>query len=239
MPAAGKFQLNARALASVAGELAGVIVASPSNPVGAVIQENELRLVADHCRQRGARLVSDEVYHGITFGAQVASLAGIDENAIVVNSFSKYFCMTGWRLGWLIAPPDLLRPIERLAQNLFISPPSLSQSAAIAAFESYDELQANVARYAANRDILLNGLPEAGFSDLIATDGAFYVYADVSKLTNDSVQFCRRMLVEAGVAATPGVDFDADRGHHWMRFSFAGATSDMAKAIRRLRDWKK
>jgi aspartate/methionine/tyrosine aminotransferase len=132
-----------------------------------------------------------------------------------------------------------LRPVERLAQNLFISPPALSQWAAIAAFESHDELRENVRRYGANREILLNELPKAGFDDLIATDGAFYVYADVSRMTNDSTEFCRRMLAEAGVAATPGVDFDAERGRHWMRFSFAGATSDMTEAIKRLRAWRR
>jgi aspartate/methionine/tyrosine aminotransferase len=147
--------------------------------------------------------------------------------------------MTGWRLGRMVAPSDNVPPIERLAQNLFISPPALSQIAAIGAFDSHDELRANVRRYAANREVLMNGLPGAGFADLIATDGAFYIYANVRHLTNDSVDFCRRMLTQAGVAATPGQDFDADRGRQWLRFSFAGSTDDMVEAVRRLKAWRK
>ena len=221
------------------GKLDGLIVASPSNPVGAVIPEADLKALMTHCRARGIRFVSDEIYHGITYGVDPATAAAIDDQAIVVNSFSKYFSMTGWRLGWLVVPEDLLQPIERLAQNLFISPPTLSQYAGIAAFDAQDECQANVRRYAENRALLLNDLPGAGFDKLIATDGAFYVYADVARLTNDSVAFCRRMLQETGVAATPGVDFDGVRGHATMRFSFAGSTADMAEAVKRLKAWRK
>jgi len=155
----------------------------------------------------------------------------------VINSFSKYFSMTGWRLGWMVVPPDLVRAAECLAQNLYISPPTLSQLAAVAAFDCREELDRNVQRYAANRTLLLEELPAAGFDDLASADGAFYIYANISRLTNDSAAFCRRMLAETGVAATPGIDFDPDRGHAFMRFSFARATDDMAKAARRLRAW--
>ncbi len=242
MEADTKFQPTIAALEQAeraGGKLDGLIVASPSNPVGAVIPEAELRALMAYCRERGIRFVSDEIYHGITYGVDPATAAAIDDQAIVVNSFSKYFSMTGWRLGWLVVPEDLLQPIERLAQNLFISPPTLSQYAGVAAFDAQDECQANVRRYAENRALLLNDLPGAGFDKLIATDGAFYVYADVARLTNDSVAFCRRMLLETGVAATPGVDFDGARGHATMRFSFAGSTADMAEAVKRLKAWRK
>ena len=242
MEADTKFQPTIAALEQAeraGGKLDGLIVASPSNPVGAVIPEADLRALMAHCRERGIRFVSDEIYHGITYGVDPATAAAIDDQAIVVNSFSKYFSMTGWRLGWLVVPEDLLQPIERLAQNLFISPPTLSQYAGVAAFDAQDECKANVRRYAENRALLLNDLPGAGFDKLIATDGAFYVYADVARLTNDSVAFCRRMLLETGVAATPGVDFDGARGHATMRFSFAGSTADMAEAVKRLKAWRK
>jgi aspartate/methionine/tyrosine aminotransferase len=243
MEADTKFQPTVEALEQVQREMGehldGLIVASPSNPVGAVVPDAELRKIAAYCRQRGIRFVSDEIYHGITYGAPATTAAAVDDQAIVVNSFSKYFSMTGWRLGWLVVPTELLQPIERLQQNLFISPPTLSQHAGVAAFDAQEECQANVHRYAANRELLLNDLPGAGFDKLIATDGAFYIYADVARLTNDSVDFCRRMLAETGVAATPGVDFDGQRGHATMRFSFAGSTEDMAEAVRRLKAWRK
>jgi aspartate/methionine/tyrosine aminotransferase len=240
MSADTKFQLTTAALADPGiGALNGVIIASPSNPVGAVIAADEQRRLAAQCRQAGRRLIADEIYHGITYEAPAATMAGIEPDAVIVNSFSKYFSMTGWRLGWLVLPEDLIQPVERLQQNLFISPPTLSQHAAIAAFSAHEELQANLARYAANRAILLEELPRAGFAKLIATDGAFYVYADVSDMTKDSVHLAQRMLGEIGVAVTPGVDFDPARGHRYLRFSFAGATEDIAAATRRLRDWRR
>lgn len=239
MQAATKFQPTAEGLRKLdAANLSGLIIASPSNPVGAVIGDGEQRELASLCRARGWRLIADEIYHGITYEAPAATMAGIDDDAVIVNSFSKYFSMTGWRLGWLVVPADLVQPIERLQQNLFISPPTLSQHAAIAAFQAHDELQANLRRYAANRSILLNELPAAGFGNLVTTDGAFYVYADVSALTEDSVAFAQRILAETCIAVTPGVDFDPGRGHHFLRFSFAGATEDMAEAMRRLRQWR-
>ena len=236
---ATRFQPSVELLDAAGGEIDGLIVASPSNPAGTMLAPDELARLARACGERGIRLVSDEIYHGIAFGTKAATAAAFSDDAIVINSFSKYFSMTGWRLGWMIVPEDLLRPVECLAQNLFISPPTLSQLAAVEAFGCYDELDANVARYARNRELLLEELPKAGFDSLAPADGAFYIYADVSRLTNDSPAFCRRMLAEVGVAATPGVDFDPVRGNAFVRFSFAGATEDMAEAARRLRRWRR
>ncbi|MEQ8394625.1 aminotransferase class I/II-fold pyridoxal phosphate-dependent enzyme [Thalassobaculum sp.] len=220
-----------------AGPIDGVIVASPSNPTGTMLDGPAMRQLAEWCRSRGVRLISDEIYHGIGYGIRPVTALETDPNAIVINSFSKYFSMTGWRIGWMVVPQDLLRSVECLAQNFFISPPTLSQIAAVAAFECEEELQANLRRYAANRDVLLNELPKAGLDDLAPADGAFYVYANVAAHTNDSVEFCRRLLAETGVACTPGVDFDPSRGHATVRFSFAGATDTMAEACRRIAGW--
>ena len=225
-----RFQPTPALLDRVEGRIDGLIVASPSNPAGTMIDADSLRRLHDYCRARQIRLVSDEIYHGITYGMKPTTALALGDDAIVINSFSKYFSMTGWRLGWMVAPTDLLRPIECLAQNLFISPPTLPQIAASAAFDCGDELEANVRRYAENRALLLEQLPRAGFDRLAPADGAFYIYADVSRLTNDSDEFCRRMLAETGVAATPGLDFDAERGHQFMRFSFAGSAADIAAA---------
>ena len=234
--ASERFQPTPALLEQVKGRIDGLIAASPSNPAGTMLTPEALAVLAAHCAKRGIRLVSDEIYHGIEFGHRAATLATTD-GAIVINSFSKYFSMTGWRIGWMVLPTPLVRPVERLTQNLFISAPSLSQIAATAAFECHDELQANVARYARNRELLLDRLPGAGFDRLAPADGAFYVYADVTRRTNDSLDFCRRMLAETGVAAAPGVDFDPARGHVFVRFSFAGSTDDMAAAMDRLTDW--
>ncbi len=183
-------------------------------------------------------MISDEIYHGITYREPAETVAAFDSETIIINSFSKYFSMTGWRLGWMVVPEKLLRSVECLAQNLFISPPTLSQHAAIAVFDCRQELDANVARYARNRAVLQEELPKAGFDKLAAAEGAFYIYADVAHLTNDSEGFCQRMLAETGVAATPGVDFDPERGNRYVRFSFSGATDDMVKAAGRLIEWR-
>ena len=219
------------------GRFDGLIGASPANPTGTMLDPAELAALAGWCEATGVRLVSDEIYHGITYGRTATTAAALSPSAIVINSFSKYFSMTGWRLGWMIVPDDLLRPVECLAQNLFISPPAISQRAAVAAFGCRAELDANVARYAANRALLLERLPQAGLDRLAPADGAFYVYADVGHLTNDSEDFCRRMLLETGIAATPGIDFDPERGRRTLRFSFAGATADMAEAADRMERW--
>ena len=234
-----RFQPSVALLDAIEGPIDGLVVASPSNPAGTMLSPDDLAELVAYCERRGIRLVSDEIYHGICFGYDAACAAAYSETAIVINSFSKYFSMTGWRLGWMVVPEDLLRPVESLAQNLFISPPTLSQRAALATFDCYDELDANVARYARNRELLLEALPKAGFDRLAPADGAFYIYADVSAMTNDSEDFCRRMLGELGVAVTPGIDFDPGRGNAFVRFSFAGSTEDMAEAARRLQDWRR
>jgi aspartate/methionine/tyrosine aminotransferase len=233
------YQPTPELLDGLGGRIDGLIVASPANPTGTMLRGDALKRLYDHCVARGIRLVSDEIYHGITYGERPATAVALGDDAIVINSFSKYFSMTGWRLGWMIAPPKLLRPVESLAQNLFISPPTLPQHAALAVFDCTAELDANVRRYAQNRALLLHRLPEAGFDQLVPPDGAFYLFADVSRLTNDSHAFCSRMLAEAGVAATPGADFDTERGHHYVRFSFAGSTTDMEEAVRRLKAWRR
>ncbi len=234
-----RFQPSVALLERQTGRFDGLIVGSPSNPAGTMLDAESFRQLFDYCRRSGIRLVSDEIYHGITYGMTATTALALGDEAIVINSFSKYFSMTGWRLGWMILPRDLLRPVECLAQNLFISPPTLPQLAALAAFDCRAELDANVRRYAANRALLLAELPRAGFDRLAPADGAFYIYADVAHLTNDSEAFCRRMLAETGVAATPGVDFDTQRGSGFIRFSFAGATADIAAAAGRLIAWRR
>ncbi len=233
-----RFQPTPKTVGDVAGELDGLIVASPSNPTGTMIGDREMRALTELAKQKSIRFISDEIYHGITYGHESVTALANDDEAIVINSFSKYFSMTGWRLGWLVVPESMMRSVECLAQNLFISPPTLSQYAALAAFDSHAELRENVAKYARNRDILLNDLPGVGFDRLAPADGAFYVYADVSQLTNDSNDFCRRMLTQARVATTPGLDFDPYRGNAFVRFSFAGTEDDMRNAIDRLRAWR-
>lgn len=217
--------------------LAGVLVASPANPTGTVMQPDALRALIETAEDLGLRFISDEIYHGLVYSGTAETALNISKHAIVVNSFSKYYCMTGWRIGWMVLPEELVRPVERIAQNLYISAPDFSQRAAIAAFDATEELEAIKAGYAANRRMLLDRLPTIGFDDFYPVDGAFYVYASVRRFSNDSVDFTRRMLVEAGVAATPGPDFDATRGHGWMRFSFAGTTPDMSEAMERLAGW--
>lgn len=219
------------------GRIAGVLVASPANPTGTMLTPEALAALSQACARQGRWFISDEIYHGISFGAETATALASSDDALVVNSFSKYYCMTGWRLGWVVVPERLVRPIERLAQNLFIAPSSIAQAAGVVAFDATTELDANVAVYAANRKLLLDALPEAGLTRFAPADGAFYLYADVSTLTNDSADFCHRMLHQAGVAATPGLDFDPLNGATTVRFSFAGATADMEEAVARLKRW--
>lgn len=219
--------------------LAGLIVASPANPTGSMLAPDALETLVRGCRAKGIRLVSDEIYHGIVYEGRARTALAFGDDMFVVNSFSKYFSMTGWRLGWLVVPPDMVRAVERLAQNLFISPPTLAQHAAVAAFGAREELEGHVRSYRANRDFLLGELPKAGFRDFAPPDGAFYLYCDVGHLTNDSAEFCKRMLAETGVAVTPGKDFDPARGHRTLRFSFAGTMDDMREAAARLRAWRR
>jgi len=215
----------------------GLLIASPANPTGTVIARERLQELVRVCRQKGVRLISDEIYHGLTYVSGVETALQHSDTAIVVNSFSKYFSMTGWRVGWMVVPEALVRPIERLAQNLYISAPAIAQAAALGAFDGMDELEANRRVYAENRALLLKELPKAGFAAFAPADGAFYLYCDVTEMTNDAPAFAKAMLEEAGVAATPGVDFDAERGNRYLRFCYAGTTADMAEGARRLQAW--
>ena len=219
-------------------ELDGLLIASPANPTGTLVTPDRLAGLARLCQARGLPFISDEIYHGLTYGPPAATALQFSDDAIVINSFSKYFSMTGWRVGWMVVPDHLVRTIERLAQNLFISAPAISQEAALGAFEAFDELEANKRVYAANRELLLNELPRAGFTSFAPADGAFYLYADVSGDTDDSPALARRILEEAGVAVTPGADFDAVRGSRYLRFSYSGSTQDMTEAARRLLAWR-
>jgi aspartate/methionine/tyrosine aminotransferase len=219
--------------------LHGILAMSPANPSGAMIGREALAALSETCRRLGLWFVSDEIYHGLTYGEAATTALASDEDAVVINSFSKYYCMTGWRIGWIVVPERLVRPMERLAQNLYISPPYLSQVAALAAFDAAEELEAVKAGYARNRAYLLEELPGIGISEMHPVDGAFYIYADIARFTNDSIGFSRRMLEEAGVAATPGLDFDPVEGSHYLRLSFAGSEQDCREAVARLKGWLK
>jgi aspartate/methionine/tyrosine aminotransferase len=236
-----RFQPTAQMLAELDPPVRGVIVASPANPTGTVIEPAELAAIATWCDESGVRLVSDEVYHGLVYeGApQTSSAWQTSRNAVVVNSFSKYYAMTGWRLGWLLVPPELRRAVDCLTGNFTICPPTLSQIAAVAAFtpESTAEADGHLHHYATNRTLLLEGLRRIGIDRLAPTDGAFYVYADVSDLTNDSRAFCSKLLADTGVAIAPGIDFDTERGDSFIRLSFAGPTSDIEEAVKRIGSW--
>ncbi|MCW6507154.1 pyridoxal phosphate-dependent aminotransferase [Lichenifustis flavocetrariae] len=236
---ASRYVVDAAAIRRAHAEcrIDGVLLMSPANPSGTMMSPEDLASVALTCDELGIRFISDEIYHGLTYEEPAETALKFSADAVVVNSFSKYFCMTGWRIGWLIVPDLLVRTMERLQQNLSISVPTLSQIAALAAFDAQAELNDIRQGYAASRAILLGGLPEMGFADIHPVDGAFYVYADIGRFTNDSVEFCRRMLNEAGVAATPGVDFDPDRGHRTLRLSFAGQTAEIAEAVQRIGAW--
>ena len=219
----------------------GLIVASPANPTGTVLPPSELAALASYCADAGIQLISDEIYHGISYPGAPATTSAwtTSREAIVVNSFSKYFSMTGWRLGWLLVPERLRRAVDRLTGNFTICPPALAQHAAVAAFtpEGYAEADGHVTRYATNRALLLDGLVGLGIDRLAPADGAFYVYADVAHLTDDTMDWTYRLLAQTGVAVAPGVDFDPVDGHRWVRFSFAGATDDIVTAVARLARW--
>jgi aspartate/methionine/tyrosine aminotransferase len=217
--------------------LQGVVMASPANPTGTMMDAPALAALIAAAEGEGIRVISDEIYHGLDYAFAAETAAKLSPTAIVINSFSKYFCMTGWRIGWIVAPEALVRPIERLQQNLAISVPTLSQIAAEAAFEGRAEMEAVKHGYEENRRLLLEGLPKAGLDRFLPVDGAFYLYADVSRFTNDSFAFAKRMLEEAGVAATPGVDFDPVHGKEFLRFCYAGSAADMREAVERIGRW--
>jgi aspartate/methionine/tyrosine aminotransferase len=225
------------AAAHAKAPLSGVLIASPANPTGTMMPSDALADIIAAADDLGVRFISDEIYHGLVYSGTAETALRFSDEAIVINSFSKYYCMTGWRIGWMVLPQNFVRPVERIAQNLYISSPDISQRAAIAAFDAKEELEAIKEGYAVNRRLLLERLPKIGFDDFAPVDGAFYVYVSVRRFSNDSLDFTRRMLAEAGVAATPGSDFDRNRGHGTMRFSFAGTEPDMAEAMNRLAAW--
>jgi aspartate/methionine/tyrosine aminotransferase len=221
--------------ADLAGiDMAGLIVASPGNPTGTMLDHAALSALIGHCADRNISFVSDEIYHGLHYGDRAVSALEITDDCYVINSFSKYFSMTGWRIGWMVVPEDHVRKVERLAQNMFICPPHAAQVVALAALGCIDDLEGNRATYATNRQLMLDGLPRAGFDRIAPPDGAFYVYADVSGLTDDSLALARDILHGAGVAVTPGVDFDPVRGRQTLRFSYARGTADIIEGLARL-----
>ena len=230
------FTLTPQAL-EAAGRIDGVLLASPANPTGTVTGRANLAALSAYCRDNGIAFISDEIYHGLTFVGEEATALEFGDEAVIINSFSKYYCMTGWRIGWMVLPEALVRPIERIAQSLYISAPELSQIAAEAALGAGAELDVYRDAYRVNRDLLVKRLPELGFQIASPMDGAFYAYVDVSRFTNDSMAFARRMLSEIDVAATPGFDFDPKDGQHTMRFSYAGSLEEMNEAVDRLARW--
>ena len=234
---AERYQISAAALEAMDPAPDGVIIASPANPTGTIIPADEMARIAEVCARRGIRIVSDEIYHGLSYGEAAHSMLEFAPDAVVVNSFSKYFSMAGWRLGWVVFPQALIEAARARMGNLFLTPPSLAQHAGLKAFDCLDELEGHVAAYRRNRELLLAALPALGLKEIAPPDGAFYIYADVGHLTDDSLGFCRRLLEETGVATAPGIDFDPVDGHRHIRISFAVSTDRVEEAIRRLVPW--
>ena len=232
-----RFQLTAASLAALDPAPSGVIVASPANPTGTIIDAAELRAIAKVCRNRGIRIISDEIYHGLSYGEPAHSMLEFEPTALVINSFSKYFSMVGWRLGWLLVPREQIQRARAYMGNLFLTAPSLSQHAGLVALDCHEELQGHVAMYARNRALLLGALPAFGLEEIAPPDGAFYIYADVRRYTDNSLAFCEGMLRDTGVATAPGIDFDPVEGRHFIRFSFAVEYAEVEDAIGRLRPW--
>ncbi|UZW56581.1 aminotransferase class I/II-fold pyridoxal phosphate-dependent enzyme [Sphingobium sp. JS3065] len=234
---AERYQIGAAALEALEPAPDGAIIASPANPTGTIIPAGEMARIAEVCRRRGIRIVSDEIYHGLSYGEPARSMLEFAPDTVIVNSFSKYFSMAGWRLGWVVFPPDLIDAARARMGNLFLTPPSLAQHAGLKAFDCVDELEGHVATYRRNRELLLAALPALGLKEIAPPDGAFYIYADVGHLTNDSLSFCQRLLRETGVATAPGIDFDPVDGHRHIRFSFAVSTDRVEDAIARMIPW--
>jgi aspartate/methionine/tyrosine aminotransferase len=236
-----RWALSAKALIAVhqRAPLKGVVIASPANPTGTMMDADALTRLIAVAEAEGIRVISDEIYHGLDYAFEAETAANASERAVVINSFSKYFCMTGWRIGWMVVPDVFVRPIERLQGNLAISVPTLAQVAAEAAFEGREEMEAVKRGYEENRRILTEGLPKAGLDNFLPVDGAFYLYADISRFSDDSLNFAKRMLNEAGVAATPGIDFDPVNGKHFLRFCYAGSAAEMHEAVERIGGWLK
>ena len=232
-----RYQISAPAIAALNPAPHGVILASPANPTGTIIPRAELAAISAVCQERGIVVISDEIYHGISYGMATPSILEVMPEAWVVNSFSKYFSMAGWRLGWLVAPLDGVDAARARMSNLFLTPPSLSQHAGLVAMDCTDELEGHLRTYTENRQLLLDALPNLGLARIAPPDGAFYVYADISDYTDDSMEFCKQLLIDTGVATAPGIDFDPVDGHHFMRFSFAVSTPLVEDAIARMKLW--
>jgi aspartate/methionine/tyrosine aminotransferase len=239
--AATRWAITGKALIAAHREspLKGVVIASPANPTGTMMDADALSQLIAVAEAEGIRVISDEIYHGLDYAFAAETAANISKQTLVINSFSKYFCMTGWRVGWIVVPESFTRAVERLQQNLAISVPTLSQIAAQAAFEGRAEMEAVKLGYEENRRILTQGLPKVGLEKFLPVDGAFYLYADISRFSNDSLDFAKRMLNEAGVAATPGIDFDPVNGHNFLRFCYAGSAAEMHEAVERIGGWLK
>ena len=231
------FQVTPDLLTAARVDPEGILVASPANPTGSMISPDGLQALIAYCEEQKITFLSDEIYHGITYGQRARSALEFSDDVIVFNSFSKYFSMTGWRIGWLVVPDALIRAIERLSQNFYISVPAISQIAALSAFDALPELDRHVEGYQRNRDKLVTQLPKLGLTDIAPADGAFYLYADISHITNDSLSFCRSMLEDIGVASTPGIDFDRGDRAAKVRFSYAGSLADIESALERLAHW--
>lgn len=232
-----RFQMTAKALAALDPAPKGLILASPANPTGTIIPREELAAIADVCRERGIIIISDEIYHGISYGMETPSILEVAPDALVVNSFSKYWSMAGWRLGWLIVPEHGIDAAQARMGNLFLTPPSLAQHAGLVAMDCKEELESHLATYARNRQLLLDALPALGLARIAPPDGAFYIYADVSDFTDDALEFCQQLVQDTGVATAPGIDFDPVEGHHFVRMSFAVSTPEIEEAIRRMIPW--
>lgn len=233
------FRLNVEILEKMSKRIDGLIMSSPGNPTGSMTSAKQFELIVSWCQENQVKLISDEIYHGIEYEEPAITAVNFDSDSIVINSFSKYFSMTGWRLGWMVVPESMIRTIERLAQNLFISPPTISQLAAISSLDCLEELNQTVARYKKNRELMMSRLPQCGLDKFAPIDGAFYAYADISALADNSEVFAREMLREIGVAITPGIDFDRANGMKYVRFCFSGLTEEINEAMDRLSNWVK
>lgn len=232
-----RFQVTAQAIAALDPAPDGLIIASPANPTGSIIAPDELAAIARVCRERGVRIISDEIYHGLSYDVSARSMLEYEPSALIINSFSKYYSMVAWRLGWLLVPPELIAAARARMGNLFLTPPSLSQHAGLVAFDCREELEGHVRTYARNRALLLQAVPKLGLARIAPPDGAFYIYADISHLTNDSLSFCEALLRDTGVATAPGLDFDPIDGNRFMRFSFAVSTAQVEDALTRITPW--
>ena len=233
------FQPTVDALKALPARPQGLVIASPSNPTGTILREPQMDALIAYCSEHKIRIIADEIYHGVTYGEKVHTILAKTDQAIVVNSFSKYFLMPGWRVGWAVVPPQMAAAFGALASSMFISPSAIGQYAALESFNAKEQLDATVAGYAQNRRVLLAGLNDMGITRLAPVEGSFFVYANISHLTGDSAAFCRSMLHDTGVVAVPGLDFDKQEGHHYVRFSFSGSHADIVEATARLKAWIK